>query len=249
MILDQAVLEALIDEAKKRTFHANEQKAKQEKHEENLQRIKTPFTPHELQDFVLWRLRTEILKDQTPVFGEKAKDIFKALCFYFANDIEFETMGKNWKINKGICLMGNIGVGKTTLMRMFAKNKRQCFDVVSCRTVAADFAENGHDAFKIYSENKKNYSNDYRNFLQPINGYCFDDLGTEEVKKNYGNQVNVMEEIVLNRYDNSHTGWHLTHITTNLTADQIGEIYGNRVRDRMREMFNIIELTGESLRK
>lgn len=256
--LDQSILDALIDEAKKRTFHKNEQEEKRLKYEAMLEDLKKPFTAHELQLYALHRLRNEILNDSEPVFNEQAKAIFKALCYYFAGDADFENMGKNWKLDKGICLMGNIGTGKTTLMNMFAKNKRQCFQVISCRNIAGQFADakgnktgdySAHEILQIYSTDKVLATNEYRYFLQKSLGYCYDDLGTESVKKNFGNEVNVMEEIILNRYDNRHTGWHYTHITTNLTADQIGETYGNRVRDRMREMFNIIELTGDSLRK
>jgi DNA replication protein DnaC len=32
----------------------------------------------------------------------------------------------------------------------------------------------------------------------------------------------------------------LTHITTNLSASELEEIYGNRIRSRMREMFNLV---------
>jgi DNA replication protein DnaC len=32
----------------------------------------------------------------------------------------------------------------------------------------------------------------------------------------------------------------LTHATTNLSASELEEIYGNRLRSRMREMFNLV---------
>ncbi len=32
----------------------------------------------------------------------------------------------------------------------------------------------------------------------------------------------------------------ITHATTNLSASELEEYYGNRVRSRMREMFNLI---------
>jgi DNA replication protein DnaC len=32
----------------------------------------------------------------------------------------------------------------------------------------------------------------------------------------------------------------LTHATTNLSAEELEKLYGNRVRSRMREMFNLI---------
>lgn len=36
----------------------------------------------------------------------------------------------------------------------------------------------------------------------------------------------------------------LTHATTNLSAPELKDYYGNRVRSRMREMFNLIEFDG-----
>jgi hypothetical protein len=33
---------------------------------------------------------------------------------------------------------------------------------------------------------------------------------------------------------------HVTHATTNLSASDLEALYGNRLRSRMREMFNLI---------
>jgi len=52
-----------------------------------------------------------------------------------------------------------------------------------------------------------------------------------------------MAEILLSRYDLFVQKKMLTHITTNLSASEIENIYGNRVRSRMREMFNLISFT------
>jgi len=49
-----------------------------------------------------------------------------------------------------------------------------------------------------------------------------------------------MAEILLNRYDFFVSKRMLTHITTNLSASELESIYGNRIRSRMREMFNLI---------
>lgn len=70
--------------------------------------------------------------------------------------------------------------------------------------------------------------------------YCFDDLGAEQSLKYYGNECNVMGEILLSRYEYFVSHDMTTHITTNLSASEIEELYGNRVRSRMREMFNLI---------
>lgn len=69
---------------------------------------------------------------------------------------------------------------------------------------------------------------------------CFDDLRTENNLKYFGNECNVMAEILLSRYDIFTTKKIQTHITTNLSASEIEKQYGNRVRSRLREMINLI---------
>jgi hypothetical protein len=50
--------------------------------------------------------------------------------------------------------------------------------------------------------------------------------------------VNKMAEIILSRYERFTRTRCLTHFTTNLSADEIEERYGSRVRSRLREMCN-----------
>lgn len=49
-----------------------------------------------------------------------------------------------------------------------------------------------------------------------------------------------MAEILLSRYDIFTSKKIQTHITTNLSASEIENGYGNRVRSRLREMINLI---------
>ena len=49
-----------------------------------------------------------------------------------------------------------------------------------------------------------------------------------------------MAEILLSRYDQFVSRKLITHLTTNLSASEIEQLYGNRVRSRMRELFNLI---------
>jgi DNA replication protein DnaC len=49
-----------------------------------------------------------------------------------------------------------------------------------------------------------------------------------------------MAEILLTRYDNFINNKTITHITTNLSASELEKYYGDRVRSRMRQMFNLI---------
>lgn len=58
--------------------------------------------------------------------------------------------------------------------------------------------------------------------------------------KYYGNECNTVAEILLQRYDLQITEGTVTHATTNLNAQELEELYGNRVRSRSRSMFNLI---------
>ena len=59
-----------------------------------------------------------------------------------------------------------------------------------------------------------------------------------------------MGEILLSRYDsfnhNDSSIKTLTHLTTNLSASGIEKFYGNRIRSRLRESFNLIAFSNNS---
>ena len=83
--------------------------------------------------------------------------------------------------------------------------------------------------------------NNYRNANMKLpKHYCFDDLGTENKLKYFGNECNIMAEILLSRYDEFVSRKLITHLTTNLSATEIENLYGIRVRSRMRKLFNLI---------
>lgn len=165
---------------------------------------------------------------------EYSREIFKLLCQYFTKDLEFETNG--YSLKKGLFLFGNIGCGKTTMFKLFQRNVTNDFYVKSCREVASEYTKYGVDTIEKYSNLKDVYPHEH--YGQKVQGVCFDDLGSETNKKNFGNEINVMEDIIQNRYDRGLIG--KTHLTSNLSADEITEAYGSRVASRMREMFNII---------
>lgn len=164
---------------------------------------------------------------------EKDRPLIQKLIAYFLrNDSEAEQYGLN--LNKGILLTGPIGCGKTSLMNLmrFFQPSSQRFVLRSCRDVTFDFIRDGYETIQRYST---------RSFQEhEPKAYCFDDLGVENNLKYYGNECNIMAEVLLSRYDLFHTRNLVTHITTNLSASEIEKHYGNRVRSRMREQFNLI---------
>lgn len=143
-------------------------------------------------------------------------------------------------LDKGLLLSGPIGCGKTTLitlMRYITQPVNKYF-IKSCRDISFEFIQDGYEVIHRYSKGKL-YEPSTRN-------YCFDDLGIENNLKYYGNECNIMAEIILSRYDLYISRQLQTHITTNLSASEIEAYYGNRVRSRMRELFNLIAFPNDA---
>lgn len=187
--------------------------------------------------FILNKIKVDI---PDYVLDDDNKHNFHLLCLYFMGDPEFETIdGGRYRLNKGIALLGPIGCGKTSMIYAFNINPTNPFVPVSCRTVAGDYSlkDGGNIAIQKYSSVAEVPA--YEFFGHKYVGRLFDDLGTENAKKHFGNESNVMEEIILNRYENADLKGK-THITSNLSAEQIEELYGPRVRSRLRQMCNFI---------
>lgn len=94
------------------------------------------------------------------------------------------------------------------------------------REIAAEFHKEGYETIQKYGLRHK-----------PI---CLDDLGVETNIKHFGNECNMIGEILLHRYDLFVNQGIVTHATTNLNADELEDIYGKRVRSRLRSMFNLV---------
>ena len=138
---------------------------------------------------------------------------------------------------KGILLSGPVGCGKTSLMKLFASltPKSKTFVIKPAREVTMEFSKQGYDVIHRYSRS-----------LRSPKAICFDDIGVEPPMRYFGDQIHVMAEILLSRYELFVSKGIQTHATTNLTADEIETRYGSRVRSRLREMFNLIAFSSES---
>ena len=72
-----------------------------------------------------------------------------------------------------------------------------------------------------------------------------DDIGTEEVAKSYGNVRRTFSELC----DAAEQKGKLLIISTNLTANELEEKYGERTLDRLKAITKFVPFFGESLRK
>ncbi|MDC9722251.1 MAG: ATPase, partial [Urechidicola sp.] len=130
-------------------------------------------------------------------------------------------------IHKGILLSGPVGCGKTSLMKLIRHitPHHQSYEMISTRNVTFAFNHIGYKIIEDYGDNRF---------------YCFDDLGIEPTGRYFGKDCNVMGEVILSRHELFLKYKFKTHCTTNLNAKELEDRYGNRVRSRMRELFNLI---------
>ncbi len=152
-------------------------------------------------------------------------------------------------LNKGIYLFGAVGRGKTMIMNALRlmcsiiehrldnaglEFTRRSFIVKNAKTIVGELAESKSAAVM------KRYYSDV---------YCIDDLGTEEQFKHYGNDIDVVGDIIIERYQRYQQTGQITHATSNILPSEWKDKYGDRVESRMKEMFNCIILLGADKRK
>jgi len=159
------------------------------------------------------------------IFEEDREILFKLCNYYIKDEANCKKLGID--IHKGILLSGPVGCGKTSLMKLLRHMvpHQKPYEVIPSRNIAFAFNNIGYKIIEDYGDKKF---------------YCFDDLGVEPTGRHFGKDCNVLGEILLSRYDLFLSNKTLTHATTNLNAQELEERYGNRVRSRMREQFNLI---------
>jgi len=211
--------------------------AKPEPTELEKEYAKRVFSPPQVVDIDEFQAATLFMNAAPDNYEIKDKAIYRDLVNYFFG------LPTSLNTNKGICIIGGIGGGKTTFMRSIQKAmfsaKMGSFRLFSC----VEIEQNIRQAAAV-----ENSAADYSYY---DNGYaCFDDFGAENHESViFGNRVIVMAEIVQRRYNRFQAQGVKTHFTTNLSAAEMRARYGDRVFDRMKEMCNIVLFNWESFRK
>lgn len=125
---------------------------------------------------------------------------------------------------KGLFMTGSVGRGKTTILRgvlplLFLANLNKIITVYPAREL---------------------HKFDYKKWLIAI-----DDMGQDDVVKDFGTSVNAVEDAI--SYAEDHM--KLLLITSNLTRDQIKNKYGERIMSRIERLCKIVVFKGSSKRK
>lgn len=186
------------------------------------------------EDLITWleSKGKELYGNHFKIVEEDYPIIYKLIAYFIKDEQACFQLGVNLK--KGILLSGPIGCGKTSIMNLmkYLTSSEFKFSIKPCRDISFEFIQDGYNVIHKYSKGQL--------YKSEPKIYCFDDLGLENNLKYFGNECNVMAEILLSRYDIYISKRIQTHITTNLSASEIEAQYGNRVRSRMRELFNLV---------
>lgn len=171
---------------------------------------------------------------------ERRKIIFKS---------DSETISKIEKAAKWLCgdykvgllIYGSVGSGKTTL----AKAICNLIGVLYYSSLSSDrrsvYRISALDLAKKVLEDPNSYSR-----LKSEDMLFIDDLGTEpESVKSWGNEFSPVTELIYARYDKQ----LFTIATSNLADKDFKERYGERIADRMEEMFERIHYNQKSYRE
>lgn len=161
--------------------------------------------------------------------GSQNSEFIKAVCFLFSNDPRFEKE-LNYSFSKGLLIQGTAGLGKTEMIRAVSDNPLWPVKIISILEISEAVQETGQ--CNLYTDQI----------------LLIDDVGSEpEVINHYGTKINWFKDFI-ELYYMKYRNFGGLIITTNLGGDEIEKRYGYRVRSRMREMFNTIQLEGTDLR-
>ncbi|TWF39570.1 hypothetical protein FHW36_1057 [Chitinophaga polysaccharea] len=169
--------------------------------------------------------------------------VIKLLAYFLQDEAIAAVEGID--LHKGILLTGKIGCGKTSLISLIRALAPESYrpHMISCRQISFEFSKIGYDVISRYSTEA------FFPYTNVPKVHCFDDLGVEQTVNYWGNNCNVMGEILLSRYDLFISNKMITHVTTNLNSQELEEHYGNRLRSRMRAMFNLLPFHADSIDK
>jgi DNA replication protein DnaC len=169
-------------------------------------------------------------------------------------------------INKGLLVVGGTGCGKTSTFKAIHKMLfKGCTTPVNFIKDINDASQpitrykplfafsTCNDVVSEYEglEDAKEKTNFWKKYTRGVR--YFDDLATERKASNFG-KINLFEELFEKRSIElpktiATMNYHEQSGDLNQTLDHLGELYGFRVHDRLFQMFNIIELQGQSLRE
>lgn len=206
----------------------------------------TQFEPveYQLAKRTFWTVYKSQTKNQHPVVLPKNAAILEELIRFWCYDPEVSL-----NPSKGVILYGEYGSGKTIVMKSLHKMADCFYDKIIHQSVMIPYK-------LMKSMNPATGQMRMEELLEEWKGHnmIIDDLGYEETGTtanyvHFGTSINVVQEIIRQRYELYQNRGIYTHFTTNKTMDEIQNVYGHGTSTRLMEMCQPVFWRGESLRK
>lgn len=141
----------------------------------------------------------------------------------------------------GLILYGGVGNGKSTMARSIGNLIGVLYN--------SHISSERKGVFRVSAlDLAKNVANDpaYFNKIKNQEMLFVDDIGTEPAcVKSWGNEYSPLTELIYSRYDRQ----LFTVATSNLSETDLRDRYGDRIADRLEEMFERIHYNNKSYRK
>jgi len=216
-----------------------EQRVKEKLNEERrLQELKEAWSAENMYKLMAYTSQNEygkklLVKD--PKTGNDFTKLITALCFFISRDKRFETdfdPKKPYSLDRGLLIRGVSGLGKTHLVKCIANNGLNPVLILSMLDIS--------EQIRLHGE--VNVS------LEGYKIIYLDDVGTENPEaKHYGNVINFFKNFIEGTYLRRKSFNHIMMSTNNSFAE-LEHKYGFRVRSRMKDIFNVIDVTGKDMR-
>lgn len=198
--------------------------------------------PHRTTKVPTFQVRSEKVADALDRLGWKRE---------IAGEEDFgravDAVTKMLQLGKGILVTGEAGVGKTELIKVLSRN------ILGLTSMNWYYCKEQSDMDLLRGSN-----------CEALRwSVILDDIGSENISKEYGNRIDIVGDFI-QRYHYRGNGRFLA--TTNLHSsryvkdangnlidrykfDQLNELYGGRVIDRLFEMCVVLRLTGKTKRE
>jgi len=168
--------------------------------------------------------------------------------FYYFTGNKTECEKRGIDLDKSIFLSGGVGCGKTLFFTVFKK-----YTTAILRKNGFQMFSNGIiiDDLNIYgaSEFNKFYLNRQGDRDYPITAYIDDIFHRNAIIKNYGTEINVIQQLIEYRYIIYTKFKKLTHFSSNIHPVDFPSVIDLRTADRLHEICNFVEFKGDSFRR
>lgn len=209
--------------------------------------FKQPQEVSKIDKSLFWKLFEHHSQGHYTINKQNKKVLF-TIFRYFLLDPEFDSdkqVLSTPDLNKGLLIYGNYGIGKSYLFEILHEMGRKLLTKHGINQLWFNCISAGSFVEMYMQEVTKKEKNADTNFRLEdyYKGKLYiDDLGFE--KKAF-NKTELFGEILFERNRSKKK----TYVTTNLNPSDITKRYGERIGDRLPEMFNIIKWEGDSFRK